>query len=92
MTNSILNYVQGLHEIFIKLMIIKLKHDLSCHLLKCSSNNESNEKDDTRELYKVYGLLLSACNFKEKPKNEIIVDPKEVCAITSRGTKLFLGY
>ena len=31
------------------------------------------ERADTREIYQVYGLLLSACEFKKRsPKNEIV--------------------
>lgn len=61
-----------IHQKFVKGIIKCLCNDVEM-LLKCSHGNDARALD-TRDAYRVYGLLLSACNMRERDsKNEEII-------------------
>ena len=43
-------------------------------LLNCCSSDVMIEGSDTRETYKIYGLLLSACNLRELKTPQRVVE------------------
>ena len=67
----VINILQPWHEKYISKLLEKLENDLY-HLFSCSAD-VIIERSDTRETYKIYGLLLSACNLRElKPPQHVV--------------------
>lgn len=55
------------------MMLDSLRRNLN-DLLICSSDKIITDNDDTREIYKVYGLLLSGCDLQKKRPTSARVD------------------
>ncbi|XP_019858059.1 PREDICTED: uncharacterized protein LOC109586321 [Amphimedon queenslandica] len=59
------------YEIIVEKILYQLEEDLK-KSLECSSTEMAIERADTKETYQVYGLLLSACDFRIRgPQKEI---------------------
>lgn len=66
----VINILQPWHEKYVSKLLEKLENDLH-RLLSCSSD-VIIERSDTREIYKIYGLLLSACNLRESKPLDVV--------------------
>ena len=63
--------LQKWHEEIVKGLLDQLEHNFLHGLLDCSSDVVIDGGADTREKYKIYGLLLSACSMgKANPAAE----------------------
>ncbi|XP_019860313.1 PREDICTED: uncharacterized protein LOC109588611 isoform X2 [Amphimedon queenslandica] len=78
--------IKEFYDTIIGIILYQLEEDLKENL-KCSSTETAMEVGDTRETYCVYGLLLSACELRNRngPKLEIVTQ-----VLTLHGNKEIL--